>query len=45
MNKKFGIYILLGLVIGAMFAFLSDQLSAIAFWGITVGALSGVFVG
>lgn len=45
MNKKFGIFILLGLLIGATFGVLLGSANGNPFAGLAVGALAGVFIG
>lgn len=45
MDKKFGIYILLGLVIGAMYGTFFGRALENTLLGIALGATSGVFLG
>lgn len=45
MDRKFGYYIILGLVIGVLFGMGVGAMSGNAILGIGVGALIGVFIG
>ncbi|GIK42944.1 MAG: hypothetical protein BroJett011_67770 [Chloroflexota bacterium] len=45
MERKFGYYILLGLVIGVVFGMGLGAANGNAIWGIWLGALGGVFIG
>jgi hypothetical protein len=45
MERKFGYYIVLGLVIGAIFGMGLGAASENTTWGIALGALFGVFIG
>ncbi len=45
MNKKFGLFILLGLVIGSMFGLPLGAANGNPIWGLGLGALVGVFLG
>jgi hypothetical protein len=45
MDRRFGYYIVLGLVVGVVFGFLVGAASGNALFGIGLGALGGVFAG
>ncbi len=45
MNKKFGLFILLGLLIGGTFGTFFGAALENPFWGVALGALGGVFIG
>ena len=45
MNKKYGLYIILGLIVGANFGILFAPVLENKALGIALGALGGVFVG
>ena len=45
MERKFGYYIVLGLLIGAVFGLGLGAANGNTIWGIGLGALFGVFIG
>ncbi|NJO81784.1 MAG: hypothetical protein HC828_02750 [Blastochloris sp.] len=45
MERTFGLYIVLGLVIGAVFGMGLGATTGNVLWGIGLGALAGVFLG
>lgn len=45
MERKFGYYILLGLLIGVIFGTSLGAANGNTLWGIGLGALGGVFIG
>jgi hypothetical protein len=45
MERKFGYYVVLGLVIGVVFGIGLGAANGNTIWGIGLGALSGVFMG
>ena len=45
MDRKFGYYIVLGLLIGVVFGIGMGAASGNTIWGIGLGALFGVFIG
>jgi len=45
MNKKFGVFILLGMLLCGSFGTSLGAANGIPFWGLILGVLSGLFIG